>query len=135
MNKNTTESILFFIDRMIQAREMYEDIKQNDEIRQTNTALGTRALIYDAILLLIWGGAAALTIWGITMESGWRIALYIVAGLLALTAIPFFVIAMSFSTKQMRLNKRPIGWISLILSIVILVASVVSIVVSAFMMA
>ena len=135
MNKDTTASVLFFIDRMIQAREMYDSLKQDEENRQTSTVLGIRALIYDAILLIVLGGATALAVWGITMESGWRIALYIVAGLLALAAIPFYIIALSFSTKQLRLNKRPVGWISLVALLLLTVACVVSIAVTALMMA
>ncbi|MCH5160242.1 MAG: hypothetical protein J1F66_05315 [Clostridiales bacterium] len=132
MDKHTVESILFFFDRMIEAREKYNAIKQNEAERQTSTLLGRRALYYDIILLIFVGGAAALAIWGMTIESGWRIALYILAGIIAVAMIPFYIIAFNFSIKQLCLNKRAIGWITLLLPILIAIAVAVCITVFAF---
>ena len=133
MKKDTVESILFFMDRMIYAREKYEELKQDDEKRKTSTLLGRRALIYDIVLLIFIGGAAALTIYGITMESGWKIALFIVAGIVALSMIPFYIIALNFSIKQLCLNKRAIGVISLLFPIILTIAVAVSITIFAFL--
>ena len=132
MQKDTVESILFFFDKMIYARELYDEIKENEELRKTSTTLGRSALHYSIILLVFVGGAAALTIWGITMESGWKIALFILAGLFFLSMIPFYILAFNFSIKQLCLNKRPIGWISLLLPIIVTVAAAICIVIFAF---
>ena len=133
MDRSTGESILFFLDRMIYAREKYDEIKANEEERKTSTLLGVRALVYDIILLIFVVGAAALAIWGITMESGWKIALFILAGILFIAMIPYYVLAFNFSIKQLCLNKRPIGWISLLLPIILTIAVAVSITVFAFL--
>ena len=133
MKKDTTESMLFFLDRIIYAREKYDELKANEEERKTSTLLGRRALIYDIILLIFVGGAAAFTIWGITIESGWKIALFILSVILFLAMIPFYILAFSFSIKQLCLNKRPIGWISLLLPILLTIAVAVSITVFAFL--
>ena len=127
MDKNTADSIFFFIDRMIEAREKYDQLKQDENERKTSTALGKRALYYGIILLIFIGGATALTIWGITMESWWKYVLYVVSALFALSMIPFYIIVLSFSTKQLRLNKRPIGWITLLLPLLITIAAAVCI--------
>ena len=132
MDKDTTISILFFLDRMIYAREKYNEIKNSGE-RRTSTLLGRRALVYDVILLIFVGGAAALAIWGITLESGWKIALFILAGILFVAMIPFYVLALNFSVKQLCLNKRPIGWIALLLPLMLTVAVAVGITVVAFL--
>lgn len=132
MDKATGESALFFLDRIIYARDKYDEIKANEEERKTSTLLGRRALIYDIILLIFVGGAAALTIWGITMDSGWKIALFILAGILVVAMIPFYILAFNFSIKQLCLNKRPVGWISLLLPIILTVAVAVSITIVAF---
>ena len=132
MDKDTVHSILFIIDRMIEARESYNIIKQNEEERKTSTLLGRRALIYDIILLIFVGGAAGLAIWGITMESGWKIALFILAGIIFLSMIPFYIIAFNFSIKQLCLNKRAIGWISLLIPILLTIAVAVCITIFAF---
>ena len=129
MNKDTADTIFFLIDRMLYARENYDRIKQDAELRKTSTLLGRRALIYDIILLIFVGGAAALTIWGITMESGWKIAVFILAGLVVIAMIPFYILALNFSIKQLCLNKRAIGWISLLLPILLTVGAVISIVI------
>ena len=133
MDRNTVISIMFFLDRMIFAREKYDEIKANEEMRKTSTLLGRRALAYDIILLIFVGGAAALAIWGITMESGWKIALFILAGIFFLAMIPYYVLAFNFSIKQLCLNKRPIGWISLLIPIILTIAVAVSITVFAFL--
>ena len=132
MQKDTVDSILFFMDRLVYARECYDRLKQDPEQRKTNTTLGVRALIYDIILLIFVGGAAALTCWGITMASGWKIAIFILAGSLFLAMIPFYILAFNFSIKQLCLNKRAIGWISLLLPILLTIAVAVSITIFAF---
>ena len=128
MDKSTVESILFFFDRMIEAREKYDAIKQNEAEREVSTELGRRALIYDIVLLIFVGGAAALAIWGITIDSGWRIALYILAGIIAVAMIPFYILAFNFSIKQLCLNKRAIGWITLLIPILLTIAVAICIV-------
>ena len=132
MQKDTVDSILFFMDRLVYARECYDRLKQDPEQRKTNTTLGVRALIYDIILLIFVGGAAALTCWGSTMASGWQIAIFILAGILFLAMIPFYILAFNFSIKQLCLNKRAIGWISLLLPILLTIAVAVSITIFAF---
>ena len=132
MDKDTVHSILFFIDRMIFAREKFDEIRQNEEERKTSTLLGRRALSYDIILLIFVAGAAALAIWGITMESGWKIALFILAGIVLVAMIPYYILSLSFSTKQLRLNRRPIGWIALFLPLLITIAAAVVITIFAF---
>lgn len=132
MDRNTKRSMLFFFDRMLYARVKYNEIKQNDELRKTSTLLGRRALVYDIVLLIFLGCAAALAIWGVTIESGWKILLFILAILLFITMIPYYVLAFNFSVKQLRLNKRPIGWISLLLPLMLTVAIAVIITVIIF---
>ena len=133
MDKDTTVSILFFLDKMIYAREKYNEIKANDNERKISTLLGRRALIYDIILLVFVGGATAFAIWGIAIESGWRIALFILAGIILAAMIPFYILAFNFSIKQLCLNKRPIGWVSLLIPIILTIAAAVSITVFAFL--
>ena len=122
MDKDTLNFILFFTDRMLFARENYDNLKKNEQERSTTTLLGKRALVYDIILLIFVGGAAALAIWGITMESAWKIALFIAAGMVFAAMIPYYILALNFSIKQLCLNKRAIGWISLFLPIILTVA-------------
>lgn len=133
MDKNVIDSILFVFEKLVFAREAYDSLKQNEVERPRNTDLGKRALFYDMILLIFMGGATALTIWGITMQSGWKIALFIVAGLVAIAMIQFYIVALNFAIKQLCLNKRAIGWISLLLPILITIASAAGITLTAFL--
>ena len=133
MDKNAIDSILFVFEKLVYARAAYDSLKQNEVERPRNTDLGKRALFYDMILLIFMGGATALTIWGITMQSGWKIALFIVAGLVAIAMIQFYIVALNFAIKQLCLNKRAIGWISLLLPILITIASAASITITAFL--
>ena len=131
MNHRDAENLLFFIDKMIDARESFDLIRHDENERHTSTYLGRQALYYGIIILIFIGGAAALVIWGITMESGWKIALFILAGLVAVAMLPFYLLALNYSVKQLRVNRRAIGWISLLLPLLVTIAAAVCIVVFA----
>ena len=130
MDKETGKTILFFIDRMIYARETFNELRENEQERQTSTLLGKKALIYDIILLIFLGGAVALVIWGLSLSTGWQVFMIIVAAIISLAMIPYFILALNFSIKQLRLNKRPIGFVALILPILLIVAVVVVVLIS-----
>ncbi len=119
---------MYFLDKMIDARIKFNDLMQDEEERKVNTELGKQAIVFDIVLLIFLGCAAGLAIWGITMKSDWRIALFIGAIVLVIAMIPYYVLAFNYSIKQLRLNKRTIGWVSLILPIVITIAAIVGIV-------
>ena len=94
--------------------------------------LGRRALVYDIILLIFIGGMAALIAWGSTLEESWKMLLIMLASVVVfILMIPYYILAFSFSIKQLKLNRRAIGWIALILPILITIAAVVIIVVFA----
>ena len=128
MDENQRNFLFFFFDRLLFARTKYEEIKQDEEKRKISTSLGRRALFYGVLILIFVGGAAAMLIWGISLEETWKQALIIVGAILiVLIMIPFYILALNLSIKQLCLNKRAIGWISLLLPILTTIAVVVCI--------
>lgn len=128
MDEQQRKFLFFFFDRLLFAREEYDKIKQNEEERKKSTLLGRRALFYDVLILIFVGGAAVLLIWGISLEETWKQVLIIVGAIIdVLIMLPYYILAFNFSIKQLCLNKRAIGWISLLLPIITTIAVVVCI--------
>ena len=135
MDEHQVHRILFFLDRLLFARESYELIKADEEERKKSKMLGRRALVYDIIILIFIGGAAALVAWGsgFTDEESWKMLLIVIATVIIfIIMIPYYLLAFSFSIKQLKLNKRAIGWIALLLPILTTIAAGVVIAVFAF---
>lgn len=127
MDRRNAKMKMYFWDRMIDARIRFNELKKDDEARKVTTEMGKKALIYNIVLLIFLGAATALVIWGVTIEATWRIALFVAAGILAVAMIPYFILVFNFSIKQLCLNKRAIGWVSLIMPFVITIAVAVAI--------
>lgn len=118
MSKNQ-HFFLFFLDKLLDARLAYHDIKNNEEARKTSGLLGKRAIIYDILFILFAaGGAACFVFGGSFLDSGaifLGIILMILAVALLVMALIYVVLALNCAVKQLCLNRRAIGWISLIL--------------------
>ena len=135
MDSHDTHRILFFLDRLLFARESYELLKADEEERKKSKMLGRRALVYDIIILIFIGGAAALVAWGSGFqdEESWKMLLIMIAAVVIfIIMIPYYLLAFSFSIKQICLNKRAIGWIALFLPILTTRAALVCIGIFAF---
>lgn len=111
--------IFFFIDKLLDARQIYHDVKNNEEARKTSGLLGKRALLYDILFFLFAAGGAVSFVFGAAqLDSGavfWGILLVILAVALLVMALIYVVLALNCAVKQLLLNRRAIGWISLIL--------------------
>ena len=114
------------------ARLMYNNLKKNDYARARTTILGKRGLRHILCFTLFVAAAILLFTWGI--GSGLQGKIFIAILGVALGIYPavysflFLPLAFNLTVKQLKLNKKVIGWIDLILLIIILIAIIALIV-------
>lgn len=129
--KNDHETLWYLLDKLSDIADMYTMLKDDETQRDTSTRLGRWAIKYNIIFFIFLGGGTALGIWGILMfrASSVLYGILLTFGALgfALTSIVFAILAFACDISQMRLNKKPIGLISLLSTILIIIASVVGI--------
>ena len=128
--------IFFFLDSIVDHRDAYDRIKNNEEERKTSKELGLKAVKYYItyfILTAIFTLCAILTyVFFAGIVAGWWkgiITLIVAIATLPYTVI-YFILALNCDIKQMTLNKLPIGWISLVFTLLISVAAIVAVVIS-----
>ncbi len=129
-------TLFFFLDNIVDDREDYNRIKNNEQERATSKTLGKRAVknnINYFIVTAILTVCAVLTyIFFSGIIAGWWkgiITLIVALACLPLTVV-YFILALNCDIKQMKLNKLPIGWVSLLFTLLILVASIAAVVIT-----
>lgn len=129
MTRRDWNYIFFFIDRFAMARNDYNRIKADEELRKTSTLLGKRAIVYNIIMLIFMGGAAGLAIFGLTLTGLATILCIAGAVILYVAMLPYLVLSLNLAIKQLCLNKKAIGWVMLILPLLITIGSVVAVII------
>lgn len=129
MTRRDWNYIFFFIDRFAMARNDYNRIKADDELKKTSTLLGKRAIVYNIIMLIFMGGAAGLAIFGLTLSGLATILCIAGAVILYVSMLPYLVLSLNLAIKQLCLNKKAIGWVMLILPLLITIGSVVAVII------
>lgn len=129
MTRRDWNYIFFFIDRFAMARNDYNRIKADDELKKTSTLLGKRAIVYNIIMLIFMGGAAGLAIFGLTLTGLATILCIAGAVILYVAMLPYLVLSLNLAIKQLCLNKKAIGWVMLILPLLITIGSVVAVII------
>ena len=122
---------------VINSRLMYNNLKKDDYARQHTTLLGKRALRH----LLCFAIAAACAIWlissmfSLAYQGKILLAILAVVGGIYVAAygILFLPLAINLTVKQLRLNKKAIGWVDLVillLTIIAIIAVIIYLVIS-----
>ena len=134
MSNNHT-NLRYLFNKLADNAATYNNIKSNGEERFTNTRLGRRAIRYNVFFFLFLGSAAALGILAMFLLRNsnliFGIPLLLIAVGLAVTSIIFLILALDCGIKQIKLNKKPIGIISILLTLFILLAAIAAIVIAA----
>ncbi|MFQ6772989.1 MAG: hypothetical protein ACLRFG_00760 [Clostridia bacterium] len=116
------------ISLAVNARIAYNNAKKDENIRKTTTAFGKRALVYIISFAVLSLGGIALIWWGVDGFVNafiFNIFKIILGGYMVLYSLVLLPLALNLVIKQMKLNKKPIGWISLVLLILSVVAVIV----------
>ena len=116
------------IAHTINSRMMYNNLKKDDFARSRTTILGKRALRHIlcfaifatvAVFSVMWAIKSGLTAQIFTMILGIIFGIY--AGAYGILFLP---LAVNLTIKQLKLNKKLIGWIDLTCLILVLIAFV-----------
>ena len=130
MSKNST-SILHLIEKMVDIRVKYKEIKNNEEERPKSTYMGKSAIMYNIIFLILIACGVAILIAGIgllgTIGIIFGIILAFAGAVFILFSFVYLLLALNCAIKQLILNKRAIGWVSLTITLLIIVAAVVAV--------
>ena len=130
MSKNST-SILHLIEKMVDIRVKYNEIKNNEEERPKSTVMGKSAIMYNIIFLILIACGVAILLVGIgllnTIGVIFGIILAFAGAVFTLLSFVYLLLALNCAIKQLILNKRAIGWVSLTITLLIIVAAVVAV--------
>lgn len=112
----------------VNSRLMYNNLKKDDFARPRTTLLGKRAFRHILCFALFTAVAIASIAWAIRCGQTAQIFTMILGVVLGVYAgaygILFLPLAVNLTIKQLRLNKKAIGWIDLLLLIFIIIAFV-----------
>lgn len=131
--------IFFFVlDKLADQGDIYRNLKNNEEEKNNSNYFGLQAVKYNIFYFILMAAVAGLTIGACAffMASGvWQGILMIVAAIVILPyTVIFFILALNCDIKQMKLNKKPIGLVSLLFTLFILIAAIVSVVITALVL-
>ncbi len=120
------------IGRMLNIRVAYDEIKNNPEAKPVSTLLGKKATKYNILFLIMMGLCIATMVGVVEMltSGGVFIAILLIAlaVLFAVMGVGMVILALMCSIYQLRLNKKPTGYVNLIFSILVLVLTIVGVI-------
>lgn len=132
MSKNFIP-ILHLIGKMVDIRLKYSEIKNNEVERKNSIAMGKTAIMYNIVFLISIACGIAILLFGISLLDSIGILFGIIITLMGavfiLYSFSFLLLALNCAIKQLILNKRAIGWVSLTITLLIIVAAVVAVVI------
>lgn len=141
MKGSMFEAIMFWLS----VQNKYEKLKNDPQKRETSVTMGVQSLIMSIVgvtltVLAAFGTYKCFTL--VTIGSGMSspvvaglAGIFVIIGgaLCALFALGVFiylvVASIVYAIYQMKLNKKPIGLVSLIISIVLIVGTIVAVIV------
>lgn len=129
MSNNDHWTLFFFLDRIVDQRDAYNKIKNNEEERKNSTYFGKEAVKSNVVYFILLAATVALAIgaYAFFKASGiWQGVLMVIVAIVILPfAVIYFIFALNCDIKQMVLNKKPIGWVSLMFTFLILAALII----------
>lgn len=129
MNKNKFP-VLHMIEKMLDIRLQYSEIRQDEAQRPTSTVMGRHAIKYLIVFAISVVCGVAILAFGIplldTIGILFGIFIIITGALLLIYSLSPLLLALNCSIKQLKLNKRPIGWVTLTITLIILTAAIVT---------
>lgn len=124
--------ILSFFTFWINIRAKYDRIKNNEERREKSVRMGVRSIIQtvlcSVIAVLAFYGAVVCLKYTASVNLGMILSL--IAGIFCILATLVSLIqgvlgGMLYMIYQLRLNRRPIGWVALAIWLLLVIAIIV----------
>lgn len=124
-------NVINFIDKTARLKTTYKEIKQNPESKETSVVMGKKAAGYNISFLVLVALAvgSAFLAYNFLNQNGILLGILFIGCAigLALWSIGVGILAFTSTILQLKLNKKPIGIINLVFSIVVVLATVIGI--------
>ena len=113
-----------FIGKLADDRIIYNNIKNDADLRPYSKHFGWSAIWHSLLFLLFGGVGGIITTACFTKEYGIILNIVgIIFGIgLILVSLEMLLFALSHTVKQLKLNRRAISWIALVVFILCIVA-------------
>ncbi len=119
---------------MIDMSDAYHAIKANEEEAKNSKYFGLQAVKNNIILFILTALTIGMTIGAIVFFKASGIWQGILMIIVAIASFPFMIIyivfALNCDIKQMTLNKKPIGLVSLLFTLLIIAAAIAAVIVT-----
>lgn len=116
---------LINIGRLKQKRD---EIKADEQLRVKSKLFGVISIIFSVITVMFAIAGGFLIKYGLGNDNGiMTVILCIAGGILLISAAAMLIHAFIHSSIQLSVNKLPVGYASLIIAIVILIASIAAV--------
>lgn len=121
-----------FFAKLADIRLTYGQLKADEEVKTTSTLLGGRAVFYNILFVIFMTVGVLGVIFGLKILNDDSVivglVILIIGIAMALNSLLQFVLATVCAIYQLRLNKRAISWITLAISLLIMIGAVVALV-------
>lgn len=119
------------INKIINARIAYNNIKKDEELRKNYTRFGRVSLLYTFLFALLTVGG--LTLMAVCIKNMvYAMFLYVIGLIVSIYisgyGLVFVPLSLNLLIKQLCTNKKPIGYVALVMFIIVLIAAVVALV-------
>lgn len=118
--------LLNFIGKLADDRTIYNNIKNDPDLRPYSKHFGWSAIWHSLLFVLFGGGGTLLTIYAFSKNLGviFNIFLIVIGISFVLLGLEMLLFAISHTIKQLKLNRRAISWIALVVLILCLAGTV-----------
>lgn len=114
-----------FMITMGKLRRKRDEIKADEQLRVKSTVFGVRSIIFSVLTVIFAIAGGFLIKYGLGNDNGIMTIIFVIVGILVLfEAAALIINAFIQSSFQLSVNKLPVGYASLIVAVVILIASI-----------
>ncbi len=124
-------NVINFIGKAGNLKTTYKEIKQNPESREVSVVMGKKATRYNILFLILIALAvgSAMLAFNFLNQNGILLGIIFIGCAIGLIlwAIGVGILAFTSTILQLKLNKKPIGIINLVFSIVVVLLAVIGV--------
>lgn len=119
--------LIFMLDGFIDAKIVYNNLKNNERYKDTSTRLAKRSLYNLLAFVITTVVSLGIAYWAVTSFFGfWKILILIIITLVILYSFAItFPLALNLAIKQLKLNKKPLGKVAFVLCLIFAIGVVV----------
>lgn len=129
---NNWNLFLRVFGHFIEIRDIYKEIKNNEEAKKTSTLMAKKTILYSFLFLITLAISFATIIWAISLMQGlaviFAVVLFVIGITIGIYSLIYLPLALNTLIKQFCLNRKPLAWVALAIFVLIIVGVVIGIV-------